>query len=73
MSLNNGYFCIVLGETGVWKSSFINAITRKNSCKIGNNAKAYTLNFKIESTSHNKDNYFFIDTPGEVNELKFFI
>lgn len=69
MSLNAGYFCIVLGETGVGKSSFINAITRKNNCKIGNESKACTINFKIESTLHNQDNYFFIDTPG-LNDAK---
>ena len=33
---------VVLGITGVGKSSFINCITKKNICKIGNEANSCT-------------------------------
>ena len=45
---DNDYICIVLGETGVGKSSFINGITNKQeACKVSNSARACTTKFKI--------------------------
>jgi putative ribosome biogenesis GTPase RsgA len=35
MKTNDDYICLVLGETGVGKSSFINAITNSNNCEVG--------------------------------------
>ena len=34
---NDDYICIVLGETGVWKSSYINTITKSNEKNANNN------------------------------------
>ena len=56
---------IVLGETGVGKSSFINAITRTNSCQISSMYKtAFCCGWQAISANHNGENYIFIDTPG---------
>lgn len=67
---DNDYICIVLGETGVGKSSFINGITNKQeACKVSNSARACTTKFKIVSTAHDNSRFHFIDTPG-LNDAK---
>ena len=58
------YTCLVLGEFGVGKSSFINAITKKNECVVGDNIEPTTKKYKEIQTSYNGNNYIFIDTPG---------
>lgn len=58
------YTCLVLGEFGVGKSSFINAITKKNECFVGDNIDPTTKEYKAIQTSYNGNNYIFIDTPG---------
>lgn len=58
------YTCLVLGETGVGKSSFINAITKKNECLVGNDIESTTKKYKEIQTSYNGNDYIFIDTPG---------
>ena len=64
------YVCLVLGETGVGKSSFINGITNQNqACKVSSEGKACTTKFKIVKTMHENSQYSFIDTPG-LNDAK---
>lgn len=55
---------ILLGQTGAGKSTFINAITEKKNCKIGNGTESCTS--KIQQSDKNVDgyNYYFVDTPG---------
>ena len=65
MSGNNDYICLVLGETGVGKSSFINGITNQKRCKVSDEGKACTIKFDIIKTG----NFAFIDTPG-LNDAK---
>ena len=67
--MNEDYICLVLGETGVGKSTFINGITRTKECKVSNKGKACTRHFKIVRTQYNRSNYSLIDTPG-LNDAK---
>jgi len=39
---SNKYSVLVLGETGVGKSSFINAITKSQKMEVGHDGKAQT-------------------------------
>ena len=55
---------IVLGETGVGKSSFINAITGKNECFVSSKGIACTNDIKFVSTSILYNLFVFVDTPG---------
>lgn len=55
---------VLLGQTGVGKSSFINCITKKNECKVGNDTKSCTRKLQHCFISHNEFNFYFIDTPG---------
>ena len=73
---------VLLGKTGVGKSSFINCITNKNDCKIGKSFESCTQ--KLQHVDLLKDgyNFYFVDTPGlddakgdekninQLNELK---
>ena len=69
MNTSDEYISLVLGETGVGKSSFINGITNSNNCKIGDEGKACTIKFKISKTHIGSSQYSFIDTPG-LNDAK---
>ena len=69
MKTNDDYICLVLGETGVGKSSFINAITNSNNCEVGDEGKACTVKFKISKANIGNSQYSFIDTPG-LNDAK---
>jgi len=55
---------ILLGITGVGKSSFINSITKKKDCKVGDTAKACTEKILQVDVSNDGYNYYFVDTPG---------
>lgn len=55
---------ILLGNTGVGKSSFINSITNKKLCKIGDDAISCTKKILQVDTNSNGFNYYFVDTPG---------
>ena len=55
---------VLLGLTGVGKSSFINGITNTQKCEIGHNAKSCTKNIQMVNTLLNGINYYIIDTPG---------
>ena len=58
------YISIVLGESGVGKSSFINLITRSTNCKTSDRPEICTKKYNITRTIYNKSEYYFIDTPG---------
>ena len=58
------YTCLVLGETGVGKSSFINAICKTNKCQVGNTVNACRVHDDIVGTKYNNNTFIFIDTPG---------
>ena len=55
---------ILLGKTGDGKSSFINSITKKNECKVGNTTDACTHKLQQVDVANNGYNYYFVDTPG---------
>lgn len=55
---------ILLGITGVGKSSFINAITKKKECKVGDTTKACTQEIKQADIGNEGYNFYFVDTPG---------
>ena len=70
MTNYDDYVCLVLGETGVGKSSFINGITnQKEACKVSSKGKACTTKFKIVKTRNENSQFYFIDTPG-LNDAK---
>ena len=55
---------VLLGETGVGKSSFINGITKTHDCDVGDDASSCTKNIMMTNTIINGTNYYIIDTPG---------
>ena len=55
---------ILLGITGVGKSSFINCITKKKECKVGDTSKACTQKINQADISNEGYNFYFVDTPG---------
>ena len=55
---------VLLGKTGVGKSSFINSITNKSDCKIGKNYESCTKKIQHVDTLKDGCNFYFIDTPG---------
>ena len=73
---NQKYISIVFGETGVGKSSFINAITQKNICNVSAMRDICTSHIQIVEKKYNDGNYIFIDTPdfddseGAFSEIK---
>jgi GTPase Era involved in 16S rRNA processing len=67
--MNDDYICLVLGETGVGKSTFINGITQTKECKVSNKGKACTRYFKIVRSQYNGSTFSLIDTPG-LNDAK---
>ena len=55
---------ILLGQTGAGKSSFINCITKKKECKVGDTADSCTKDIHQVNIPHNGYVYYFVDTPG---------
>lgn len=55
---------ILLGETGVGKSTFINSITQKSECKTSNKSNSCTQEVKFVKLFESGYNFYFIDTPG---------
>lgn len=55
---------ILLGQTGSGKSSFINCITNKNECKVGDTTDSCTKDIHQVNIPHNGFVYYFVDTPG---------
>ena len=68
-SNNNQKYILVIGMTGVGKSSFVNFITGKdNACKVSNSSKQFTAKYKMVDCIHacgsSYKTLYFIDTPG---------
>ena len=55
---------VLLGLTGAGKSSFINAITQKNNCKVAPTIKACTKKINQSDINYDGYNFYFVDTPG---------
>ena len=55
---------IVLGETGVGKSAFINAINQKRELKISDGPYNCTKYIQSVDREYNGQSFLFIDTPG---------
>ena len=55
---------VLLGKTGDGKSTFINSITQKNECKMGEDAKSCTQEISHVESNKNGKNFYFVDTPG---------
>lgn len=55
---------IVLGETGVGKSAFINAINQKRALKISDGPYNCTKETQSLTRKYNGQSFLFIDTPG---------
>jgi len=55
---------ILLGQTGSGKSSFINCITKKKECKVGNTTDSCTKDIQQVNIPRNGFVYYFVDTPG---------
>ena len=66
--MSDALICLTLGKTGVGKSSFINAITGKQTaCKVSGIVNAQiscTKCYDIIETQRNDKKLIFIDTPG---------
>lgn len=66
--MSDALICLTLGKTGVGKSSFINAITGKQTaCKVSGIVDAQiscTKCYDIIETQRNDKKLIFIDTPG---------
>ena len=72
------YFVIV-GLTGVGKSTFVNAISNKKCCRVSVKGKSMTQNNELIRFSQNHHTFYVVDTPGlgdsqnnerVINELK---
>ena len=55
---------VLLGKTGVGKSSFINCITNKEECKVSPNYNSCTHKLKHVDLLRGEYNLYFVDTPG---------
>ena len=55
---------IVLGETGVGKSAFINAINQKRELKISDGPYNCTKYIQGVIRKYNGQSFLFLDTPG---------
>lgn len=62
--MNNYSKCLVVGSSGVGKSSFINAITKSKECKVSSEAYNCTMDLQLIYTEHDNNKYIFVDTPG---------
>ena len=60
---------VLLGETGVGKSTFINKITNSKECLTSSHSKACTKQIQIVKCFADGYNIFFVDTPG-LNDAK---
>ena len=65
-STNNSseYICIVVGQSGVGKSNFINSITCSDKCSTSSWITSCTRMYNCVSTIYDNFLYNFIDTPG---------
>jgi hypothetical protein len=76
--IKESYFVIV-GLTGVGKSTFVNAISNKKCCRVSVKGKSMTQNHQLIRFSQNHHTFYVVDTPGlgdsqnnerVINELK---
>ena len=76
--IKESYFVIV-GLTGVGKSTFVNAISNKKWCRVSVKGKSMTQNNELIRFSQNHHTFYVVDTPGlgdsqnnerVINELK---
>lgn len=58
------YVVLVLGKTGVGKSSLINGLKNKIECKVSEDSTSGTKEFQVIDLIKGDDHYQFIDTPG---------
>ena len=58
------YICIVVGQSGVGKSNFINSITCTDKCSTSSGLTSCTRMYNCVSTIYDNFLYNFIDTPG---------
>ena len=61
---NNIKIILVIGMTGVGKSSFVNYITYKYICKVSNSASIRTQEYTMVEMIYNSKTLYFLDTPG---------
>lgn len=76
--VNESYF-VILGLTGAGKSTFVNALSNKQCCKVSVKGKSMTQNNELIRFSQNHHTFYVVDTPGlgdsqnnerVINELK---
>lgn len=60
----NKHISLVLGKTGVGKSSLINGISNKINCFVSDGSTSGTKEFKEINIIEGEDMYTFLDTPG---------
>jgi GTP-binding protein EngB required for normal cell division len=61
---NRRKIILVIGITGVGKSSFINFITNKTECEVSDGSKSCTKDYKLVELYDKNTMYYFVDTPG---------
>ena len=61
--MNNYSKCLVVGSSGVGKSSFINSISKSKECKVSGEAYNCTMDLQLIYTEHDNHKYIFVDTP----------
>ena len=57
-------YCVILGMTGHGKSTFINAISNSNNCRVSNKGKSQTKYINSIKLKKNNHSFIFFDTPG---------
>ena len=62
--MNNNDSFLLLGQTGVGKSTLIKILSGNESCKIGYGKKSETQNIQSYECCYEKFNFNLIDTPG---------
>ena len=76
--VNQSYF-VILGLTGAGKSTFVNALSNKQCCRVSAKGKSMTQNNELIRFSQNHHTFYVVDTPGlgdsqnnerVINELK---
>ena len=77
--LDKESYFVVLGLTGAGKSTFVNALSNQNCCKVSVKGKSMTQKNQLIRFSHEHHTFYVVDTPGledsqdnerVINELK---
>ena len=61
-NMDKSYF-LVIGDTGVGKSSFINALIKEERCSVGNKCTLETKEVQMVNFIYNNHQYVAVDTP----------